>query len=303
MCEIPVFVSTSKFNTPSRLVLTSSDIVWHSYTGYGGLLTTASTDLGTQQPLTSVMYIRDTHAERDTAALAAFIRANPFGTLTTSIPHPTIDTLQSTHIVWVLDEAPSPTGLVLRGHMARANPQSRAIIDALQARGAGNGELADDVLVLFTSATHSYVTPRWMTASKAESGKVTPTWQFAAVQVYGRPRIYHSRSEEERGETDAWLRQMVSDLTGQEEERVTEEGWTLDEAPERYTATLLKGIIGLEVPVRKIEGRFKVGQDETDGDWAGIVKGFKEEGTNLGDDMARMMLQRGAGRPGCPLDA
>jgi transcriptional regulator len=252
------------------------------------------------------MYIRDTHAERDPAALAAFVRANPFGALTTSIPHPTIDTLQSTHIVWVLDDGPSPTGLVLRGHMARANPQSKAIIDALKAEGKGNGELADDVLVLFTSTTHSYVTPRWMTDSKESTGKVTPTWQFSAVQAYGRPRIYHSRSEEERDETDGWLRRMVSDLTDQEEGKVTDEGWSLDEAPEKYTATLLKGIIGLEVPVRKIEGRFKVGQDETDGDWAGIVKGFQGEGTKLGDDMTHAMLERGTGRPGrggCPLGA
>ncbi|TXT07711.1 uncharacterized protein COLE_04635 [Cutaneotrichosporon oleaginosum] len=235
------------------------------------------------------------------AALATFIRANPFGTLTTSIAHPTIDTLQSTHIVWVLDDAPSePSGLLLRGHLARANPQAQAMIASLAAHDL-EGELADDVLVLFTSQTHSYVPPRWMPAGMA-SGRVAPTWQFSAVQVYGRARVVHSRSEEARGETDAWLRRMVGDLTDQEEAR-THGTWRVDNAREGYTNALIKGIVGVEVRVRKIEGRFKVGQDEADGDWTGIVEGFKGRGTQLADDMVHDMLARGQGRPACPLDA
>lgn len=248
------------------------------------------------------MYFPDKHAERDPAKLLDFIREHPFGALTTSIPHPTIDTLQSTHVVWVLEEKPDCT--VLRGHMARANPQAKAMIDALKARGEGNGELSDDVLILFTSSTHSYVTPRWMTATKDDTGKVTPTWQFAAVQVYGRARVLHSRTDGEADETDSWLEELVSDLTDQEEGKSLgpgDEAWSVDEAPAKYNATLRKGIIGLEVQVTKMEGRFKVGQDEADGDWAGIVKGFKGEGSKLGDDMSRLMLERGKGRPGCPV--
>lgn len=248
------------------------------------------------------MYIRDTHAERDESVLRDFIRGNPFGAMTTSIPHPSIDALQSTHVIWVLDEMPN--GTVLRGHMARANPQAKAMMDALKARGEGNGVLTDDVLILFTSNTHSYVSPRWMTTTKADTGKVTPTWQFAAAQVYGRARIIHSLADGEADETDEWLEQLVTDLTVQEEEKSLgpdDEAWTIDEAPAKYKAALRKGIIGLEVQVTKLEGRFKVGQDEVDGDWAAIVEGFKGEGTKLGHDMAKLMLERGKGRPGCPV--
>lgn len=251
------------------------------------------------------MHINEKHGERDVAVLRDFIRENPFGVLTTAIKHPTLDTLQSTHIIWILEDHGDRT--ILRGHLGRGNPQSQAMIDSLKARGLGNGELEDDILILFTSPVHSYVTPRWMPGRNGNR-KIAPTWQFSAVQVYGRARIIHSRSGEEKDETDEWCETMVTDLIEQEEGKSLletggedDEEWTLDQMADSYRNMLLKGIVGLVVEVKKMEGRFKVGQDEADENWDGIVKGFKERGTELGCDMAKMMVERANGRPGCPV--
>ncbi|KAG5642967.1 hypothetical protein DXG03_001815 [Asterophora parasitica] len=236
------------------------------------------------------MYIREVHAERDVATLQAFIRENVLGTFTTAIPHATVDTLQSTHIPWVLSADEGKLG-VLRGHIARVNPQSKVMIDATQTER----ELTDDVLVLFTSPVNSYVTPRWMADTKLSTGKVTPTWQFGAAQVYGRARVYHKTSDPA---TDAFLQAHLEALTHQHESRLPGKEWEVSEAPESYNTRKKLAIIGIEVEITKIEGRFKVGQDETDGDWRGIRDGFKKEGTDLGDAMVNMMEERGKSRPG-----
>lgn len=235
------------------------------------------------------MYIRPVHAELDVAKLHDFVRAWPLGQFTTAIAHPTIDTLQTTHIPWVLYADEGEYG-VLRGHMARANPQAKAIV--AQAAGAPVHELADDALVLFTSPHNAYVTPRYMTATKKENGKVTPTWVFGAAQVYGRVKAYTSGTE-----ADAFLSKQVDALTRQQEATVPGKPWTVDEAPESYNSRLRKAIIGLEITITKIEGRFKFSQDEADGDWEGIRQGFKAEGSLLADEVVKAMEERGGDRP------
>ncbi|TXT10595.1 hypothetical protein VHUM_02100 [Vanrija humicola] len=237
------------------------------------------------------MYIRPVHAELQVGKLHDFVRAWPLGQFTTAIPHPTIDTLQTTHIPWVLYADEGEFG-VLRGHMARANPQAKQIVEAARAAGEAVHELKDDALVLFTSPHNAYVSPRLMTATKKENGKVTPTWVFGAAQVYGRVTAYTTGSE-----ADAFLTQQVDALTRQQEATVPGKPWTVDEAPESYNARLRKAIIGLEIRITKIEGRFKFSQDEADGDWEGIRQGFKAEATAVGDGIVKEMEERGAERP------
>ncbi|KAI0072251.1 hypothetical protein K474DRAFT_1728385 [Panus rudis PR-1116 ss-1] len=250
------------------------------------------------------MYIRPVHAELDLRTLHQFIRQYPLGLFTTAIPHPTHATLQTTHIPFVLD---SPTDYdtdssrgVLRGHMARANPQCKAIIDSLVESGAD--ELKDEVLVLFNAPVHSYVTPKFYVETKPADGKVVPTWDYAAVQVYGRAKVYHVNNEA----TSAFLQRQVEDLTNQQESAVVEaaskrgkvegEQWEVDDAPKKYVDLLKKAIIGLEIRIERIEGRFKLSQENSDGDWRGVVEGFKGLGTEEGQKMAEMIQERGEHR-------
>lgn len=254
------------------------------------------------------MYIRPVHAELDHKALFAFVKQYPLGLFTTAIPNPKYDTLQTTHIPFVLDEpdtlppsAPEgqspPEGSLgtLRGHMARANPQCKAIIDAL--RPTSSSKLPEDVLILFNAPVHSYVTPRFYTDTKPKDGKVVPTWNYAAVQVYGQLTAHYENNEA----TGRYLQTQVEDLTNlQEGEHIDPSGrhgqWKVNDAPERYVELLKKGIIGIQIEIKRIEGRFKLSQENQDGDWNGVVEGFKSLGTDKGEQMAEMVESRGKER-------
>ena len=281
------------------------------------------------------MYIRPVHAELDVAKLHSFVKANAFGLLTTHLPHPTIAPLQSTHIPFVID--PPADGLTssvdadgkaipgkplgrLRGHMARANPQCKAMIDTLAtvASSASTGYLSsllgrsssspsppqvgtldEEVLIIFQSPHHSYVTPKFYKATKPATGKVVPTWDYAAVQVYGRLKVYDKGDESYK-----FLATLLDDLSEEQEKLHAEKKaertgcpmeatWKVADAPQAYRDQLQKGIIGLEVEITRIEGRFKLSQENPDGDWEGVVEGFKELGE---DEMVQMFEEAGKGR-------
>ena len=245
------------------------------------------------------MYIRPVHAELDLPTLHAFIRANPLGLFTTSIPHATHDTIQTSHIPFILH--PEGDKGVLRGHMARANPQCKVLIDSVKPRTSFWGStqsspegdrLADDILILFNAPTHAYVTPSFYSSTKPKTGKVVPTWNYAAVQVYGKCRIHHANTPT----TSAYLQRVVTELTDQQESTKSGKKWAVADAPESYVDALKKGIIGLEVEVTRAEGRFKLSQEMGDGDWRGVVEGFRAMGTEWGDRMAEMTEKRGEGR-------
>ena len=275
------------------------------------------------------MYIRPVHAELDVPTLQEFIRKYPLGLFTTSINHPDHPTIQTTHIPFVLDvpnspfphngpssegdeaSSVSPPNLgTLRGHMARANPQTKVMISSLtstqsysllpswlssssSSEGSQSLELKDDVLILFQAPTHSYVTPSFYVQTKPSTGKVAPTWDYAAVQVYGRARIHHQVNEE----SSAFLQKQIEDLTHfQESASGREKPWSVAEAPEKYVELLKKGIIGLEIKITRIEGRFKLGQELPDGDWLGAVQGFRSLETAEGAKMAEMIEERGKAR-------
>jgi transcriptional regulator len=261
------------------------------------------------------MYIRPIHAELNVPALHSFIRENPLGLFTTAIKHPTIATIQTTHIPWVLDTddsidwsdadadaaanadpAQRPTGSlgVLRGHIARANPQTKVMIDASSHTPSTSGqpiaELSEEVLILFNSPYHSYVSPRYYKETKPDTGKVVPTWNYSAVQVYGRCRIHHSGPQ-----AASFLQKQVNDLTNHNEPR-SGGSWKVGDAPERYVELLKKGIIGIEITIERIEGRFKMSQESNGGDWTGVRDGFKEMGGELGEAMSARVVEEGKKR-------
>ena len=96
----------------------------------------------------------------------------------------------------------------------------------------------------------AYVTPSWY-ASKREHGKVVPTWNYAIVQAGGRPRVV---------EDPVWLGAQIRALTAQEE-RTRAEPWAVDDAPVTFVAAQIKGIVGIEIPIARIEGKWKASQN------------------------------------------
>ena len=151
-----------------------------------------------------------------------------------------------------------PAGVLLRAHLSRANPQLADIDGA-------------DGLVVF-QGPQAYVSPAWY-ATKQETGKVVPTWNYMIVQAHGRAR---------RVEDATWLRAQIDALT-QAQEAGTTEPWTVDDAPADFIASQIKGIVGVEIPVERIDGKWKLSQNRNLADRSGVVAGLKAAGE---DEMA-----------------
>ena len=242
------------------------------------------------------MYLRAAHADATTAMLRQLIHDHPLGIFTTAISSPSFPLIQSSHIPFLIDFDPtSDTDKgVLRGHMARANPQCKALIEALN---GANGTLEQEVMVLFTSPVQHYVTPKFYVETKPTTGKVVPTWNYAAAQIYGKARIFN---DTKNAETSAFLRKQISDLSRYAEEEVMgfdgKEGkrgpWKVEDAPETYTDLLMKSIVGIEIVVDRLEGKFKMSQELKEGDRAGVIEGFKGMGGEVELKVAELVKQR-----------
>lgn len=194
------------------------------------------------------MYCPPAFREDRVEVLSAAIRAHPLGTLVTA----GADGLRANLVPFTLVGAEA--GLVLRAHLARANDQ---IADLR----AGTPTLA------IFQGPHAYVSPGWY-ATKAEHGRVVPTWNYIAVQVEGTPRIV---------EDAAWLRAQIDALTDAQEGGRAEP-WRVADAPAAFVAGQMKGIVGLEIPVERIAGKWKVSQNQPAANRAGVVTGLRAEG-------------------------
>jgi transcriptional regulator len=194
------------------------------------------------------MYIPAGAGEDRLPVLHDFIAANGFAPVVTA----GAQGLEATHLPWLLDRAAGRFGL-LRGHLARANRHWRRI-------GAGG-----DALVIF-GEPNAYVSPSWYPA-KAEHGRVVPTWNYIVVHVRGRARIIEDR---------AWLRGLVGDLTTRHEDgRATP--WAVSDAPADYVEKMLGAIVGVEVPITAIQGKWKLGQARSLADRRGMAAGLDAE--------------------------
>ena len=175
--------------------------------------------------------------------------------------------LMANHIPFLINPAGSANG-VLRAHLARANDQ---LVD-LRA-GA-------EALVIF-QGPETYITPSWY-ASKAEHGKVVPTWNYVAVHAWGTPTVF---------DDPAWLRQQIGDLTAKQES-VRAQPWAVSDAPDDFVASQIKGIVGLEIPIARIEGKWKVSQNRPQADRDSVVDGLRELGPEAAA-MAQAVIERG----------
>ena len=248
------------------------------------------------------MYLRAAHAEPSLATLRRFIQENPLGILTTTIPSPVHHLIQSSHIPWVLDHSDpaSETELpILRGHIARQNPQAKAIIENATENPnphptptSTSHKLQQEVMVLFNGPSHHYVTPKFYTKTKPESGKVVPTWNYAAAQCYGIATVYFDSKADE---TSTFLNQQIGDLSEMAETKVMgyEKPWKVADAPERYVELLRKNIIGIEIEVTSLGGKFKMSQEMGEEDQQGVVEGMQALGTADGDYVAKHVMERG----------
>ncbi|CAF9920747.1 MAG: hypothetical protein GOMPHAMPRED_002126 [Gomphillus americanus] len=252
------------------------------------------------------MYIRDIHADGTISMLRQLILNNPLGILTTGIRSTVYPFLQSSHIPFVLDvvDPSSETELgTLRGHLARSNPQSKAIIEALRTNQASSSAniLEEEVLVLFTCSAHHYVTPKFYTETKPKSGKVVPTWNYAAAQAYGKAKIHWDHKSAESCE---FLMKQMHDLSEHAESSImgyTGQGnaskpWSIHDAPEKYIELLRTNIIGIEIKIDRLEGKFKMSQEMPLGDRHGVVDGLADLGSEIGMKVSEIVRERSANK-------
>jgi transcriptional regulator len=172
--------------------------------------------------------------------------------------------LDANHIPFEVDPEPLPFG-TLRGHIARANPLWRDF-----SRDVG-------ALVIFQGPSE-YISPSWY-PSKRETAKVVPTWNYAVVHAHGPLQVIDDR---------AWLRGFVERLTNRHEAG-HREPWKVTDAPSHFIEKQLGAIIGLEIPVTQLIGKWKVNQNRPAKDRAGVVEGLLQEGHDSAVAMASLV--------------
>lgn len=250
------------------------------------------------------MLINAIHGEKNLPTLRRLIRENPLGLFTTAVSSPGFPLLQASHIPFILDidDETSSTELGrLRGHLARQNPQSKAIIADLTSRASSgdnssSNTLDGEVLVIFNSPVHHYVPPRFYTETKPTTAKVVPTWNYAAVQVYGRATFYFDKNDE----TSAFLQAQIQDVSrhgevdvmGHDGQGENPAAWEVKDAPGGYIEVMKRAIVGVEIEVTRMEGKWKMSQERRDEDVDGVVEGFRGLGSEVGRRMADGVEER-----------
>ncbi|WP_201837984.1 FMN-binding negative transcriptional regulator [Microvirga zambiensis] len=206
------------------------------------------------------------HFREDSLAVQhALIKAHPLGLLVTFGS----TGLLANPLPFVLDAEASPMG-TLKTHLSRANAQWQDF------------DPDQDALVVF-QGPEAYITPSWY-AAKREHGKVVPTWNYAIVQARGRIRI--------KDDPD-WLRQQIAAMT-ETQENLRSEPWAVSDAPPPFVAAQLKGIVGVEIEITRIEGKWKVSQNRSEADRQGVAEGLRLSQEDEAHRMAEMVDARGA---------
>jgi transcriptional regulator len=202
------------------------------------------------------MYMPSYFKETRSEALHALMRAYPFATLVT---HGDAG-LAANHLPFEL------VGDHLHGHVARGNELARA-------DGA-------EVLVIFRGP-EGYVSPNWY-PSKHETGREVPTWNYAVIHVHGRLRVV---------EDHTWLRQLLERLTDRHEAGQPKP-WHVSDAPADHIEKSLDGIVGLEISIDRIEGKFKLSQNHPAANRAGVVEGLRQRSGRGDAELADLMAQQ-----------
>jgi transcriptional regulator len=203
------------------------------------------------------MYLPSHFEESRVEIQHQLVRSHPLGTLVTFGSAG----LSANHVPFEIDPDPAPLG-TLRAHVARANPVWR--------------EFSKDVepLVIF-QGPQSYVTPSWY-QTKKETGKVVPTFNYIVVHAYGAMRVI---------EDAGWLRKFVGGLTDRFEAS-RPQPWAIGDAPEDFIAMQLRAIVGIEIRLTRLVGKWKTSQNRPAPDQEGVVAGLCESDDPVAHAMA-----------------
>jgi len=215
------------------------------------------------------MYEPPLHRQDCLEAQHALIRAHPFGLLISG--GGAAGPLQANSVPFLIDPDASKFG-TLRAHVARANPQWKALREA------------DEALVVFQGVDH-YITPSYY-ATKRETGRVVPTWNYVMVQAQGKPRVI---------EDAEWLRGQIEELT-RRHERLRPAPWAVSDAPADFVEAQIRAIVGVEIEIVKISGKWKVSQNRPAADREGVITGLQGEVDPAAEEMAAIVREQGAAK-------
>jgi len=209
------------------------------------------------------MYLPQQFEETRLEVLHELIRSHPLGTLVIL----TGSELSGNHIPFLIHCNQGDKG-TLCGHVSRANPTWKQLESPIEA------------LAIF-QGPESYITPSWY-PSKHADGKAVPTWAYAVVHAYGKPRAI---------EDSGWLLKHVTQLTA-----IHEAGqalpWKVSDAPRDYTEHMLNSIVGIEIQISRLEGKWKVSQNRKKPDQLGVAAGLESQATERSRAMAELIMER-----------
>jgi len=209
------------------------------------------------------MYIPKHFDEPRVDVLHELIRARPLSTLVTL----SSGGLNANHIPLHLSDEPPPLG-TLRGHVARSNPIWSDLDPAVEALAIFHGP---DV----------YITPSWY-PTKAETGKVVPTWNYTVAHAYGKLRVVDDAS---------WLRAHLEKLVAHNEAAFAQP-WHFSDAPRDFTEKLIETIVGIEIVITRLSGKWKASQNQPSQNQAGVIQGLRASGTPEALEMAELIAKR-----------
>lgn len=206
------------------------------------------------------MYIPKHFDEPRVDVLHELIRARPLATLVTF----SSGGINANHIPLHLSEEPAPFG-TLRGHVARSNSIWK--------------DYAEDVEVLAVfHGPDAYITPSWY-PTKFENGKAVPTWNYAVAHAYGALRVIDDVS---------WLRAHLEALTAHNEAAFPEQ-WQLSDAPHDFTEKLIGAVVGIEIVITRLSGKWKISQNQPAQNRAGVIQGLRASGRAESMEMAALV--------------
>ncbi|MDF1481389.1 FMN-binding negative transcriptional regulator [Extensimonas sp. H3M7-6] len=211
------------------------------------------------------MYLPAHFSEPRTEVLHALMRARPLATLVTLAA----GGLDANHIPLRLSPEDGPLG-TLRGHVARANPLWRECASGT------------DALAIF-HGPDAYITPGWY-PTKAQTGKAVPTWNYAVVHAHGALRAVDDR---------VWLRAHLAALTAQHE-AASAQPWQIEDAPADYLEKMIGAVVGIEIAITRLTGKWKASQNQVPENQAGVAHGLRERAG--ADDLAMAALVEEAAR-------
>ena len=208
------------------------------------------------------MYIPKHFDEPKIEVMHELIRANPLATLVTL----TVNGLTANHIPLLLSENQTAFG-TLQGHVARANPIWRESLSEVES------------IAIFHGST-AYISPSFY-ATKEENGKVVPTWNYAVVHASGNLRIIDDAG---------WLRSQIERLTAKQEADFPKP-WKLTDAPDDYIEKLLSAVVGIEIVITKLEGKWKVSQNQPEQNKESVIAGLKKRGMPNDEEIAELICR------------